>query len=111
ISRVRGKRVLLVDDSLLTGLSVKETSQVLRHRAGSNEVHVAIASPKVVRSCPYGIDMPPDDELLANTFNDEDAQKVLEVDSLTWVGLEDLYSVADELGIGKDNLCTHCFRR
>lgn len=107
-SAVRGRRVLLIDDSLLTGLSIKEASQVLRHRAGVSEVHVAIASPRMVRSCPYGIDMPPNNQLLTNTFNDEDAQKVLEVDSLTWLSLEDLYEAADEVGIGRGGICTYC---
>ncbi|WP_243679291.1 phosphoribosyltransferase family protein [Vulcanisaeta distributa] len=108
-SAVRGgKRVLLIDDSLLTGLSIKEASQVLRHRAGVSEIHVAIASPRIVRSCPYGVDMPPNNQLLTNTFNDEDAQRVLEVDSLTWLSLEDLYEAADEVGIGRDYICTYC---
>ncbi|ADY02138.1 Amidophosphoribosyltransferase [Vulcanisaeta moutnovskia 768-28] len=109
INVIKGKRVLLVDDSLLTGISIKEASQVLRHRAGAREVHVAIASPRIVRSCPYGIDMPPDNQLLANAFsNYADAQRVLEVDSLTWSDLNDLYAAADESGIGRDSLCTYC---
>ncbi len=71
---------------------------------------MAIASPRIVKSCPpYGVDMPPDNQLLANTFNEENAQRVLEVDSLTWLSLEDLYEAADEVGIGRGNLCTYCF--
>ncbi|BDR90997.1 hypothetical protein Vsou_00900 [Vulcanisaeta souniana JCM 11219] len=111
ISAIRGRRILLVDDSLLTGISIKEASQVLRHRAGAREVHVAIASPRIIRSCPYGIDMPPDNQLLANAFsNYADAQRVLEVDSLTWLSLDDLYATADEAGIDRDHLCTYCLK-
>lgn len=109
VSAIRAKRILLVDDSLLTGLSIKEASQVLRHRAGASEVHVAVASPRIVRPCPYGVDMPPSNQLLANTFNDKSAQGVLEVDSLTWSTLEDLYVAASEVGIDRDGLCTYCF--
>ncbi|WP_243669369.1 hypothetical protein [Vulcanisaeta sp. JCM 16161] len=68
-----------------------------------------MASPRIVRPCPYGVDMPPSNQLLANTFNDKSAQGVLEVDSLTWSTLEDLYVAASEVGIDRDGLCTYCF--
>ena len=109
IKELRGRRVLLIDDSLLSGLTVKEVSQILRHRAGVKEVHVGIASPRIVRACPYGITMPSTRVLLTRVFReDKELIKVLEVDSITWVSIDDLVSAAKEVGISEE-LCMECF--
>ena len=112
VNAIRGKRLLLIDDSLVSGLTIKEISQALRHRAGVKEIHVAIASPRIVRRCPYGINMPPDEQLLANAFpNDEDLIKLLEVDSISWLQLSDLIEAAEDVGIRGGSLCIECFLR
>jgi amidophosphoribosyltransferase len=110
IKELRGRRVLLIDDSLLSGLTIKEVSQILRHRAGVREVHVGIASPRIARACPYGVTMPPTRTLLARVFReDKELIKVLEVDSITWASIDDLTNTARDVGItGK--LCMECFR-
>jgi len=111
VKELRGKRVLLIDDSLLSGLTIKEVSQVLRHRAGVKEVHVGIASPRITKSCPYGVTMPPTEMLLTRVFRiDEELIKVLEVDSITWVLIDDLVNAARETGI-MEELCLECFLR
>jgi len=112
VNAIRGKRILLIDDSLVSGLTIKEISQALRHRAGVKEIHVAIASPRIVKHCPYGVNMPPDEQLLANAFpNDEDLIKLLEVDSISWLQLSDLIEAAEDTGIRRGNLCVECFLR
>ena len=108
IKELRGRRVLLIDDSLLSGLTIKEVSQILRHRAGVKEVHVGIASPRIARACPYGVTMPPTRMLLTRVFReDKELIKVLEVDSITWVSIDDLINAARDVGITK--LCIECF--
>jgi len=105
---VEGRRVLLVDDSLISGVTVKTASQVLRHRAGAVEVHVAVASPLLAKRCPYGVYMPEETQMLANSGLLDKAEQVLEVDSLAWLDAEDVEEVLRRRGLQP---CTECFLR
>jgi amidophosphoribosyltransferase len=108
VDSLRGRRVLLVDDSLISGLTIKTLSQLLRHRAGAREIHVAIASPRIVRQCPYGVNMPSEEYMLSNVFSDEEITRIMEVDSVTWLEPEDLEHVGEKFGI-QGRICMECF--
>ncbi len=103
---LRGRRALLIDDSVLTGLTLKEMAQVLRHKGFVREIHVGIACPRIVEPCPFGVQMPKKEALLCNAFKDmNDITRVLEVDSITWTQIEDLIEVSKLLGF---NPCMKC---
>ncbi|AWS00653.1 amidophosphoribosyltransferase [Metallosphaera hakonensis] len=102
---VFGKRVVLIDDSMVTGTTLKNTIMSLR-RLGAKEVHVLIGSPKLVSSCPYGIEVPEDKELIAANLSEDDIAKVLGADSIHWLSLEGL-----QKAISRSTLCTGCMTK
>ncbi|MCG3108637.1 Amidophosphoribosyltransferase [Metallosphaera sp. J1] len=104
-SAVFGKRVVLIDDSMVTGTTLKNTIMSLR-RLGAKEVHVLIGSPKLISACPYGIEVPEDKELIAANLSEEEIAKVLGADSIHWLSLEGL-----SRAISKSTLCTGCMTK
>ena len=102
----RGKRVAVIDDSLVTGSTVKTVVQILRNRVGAKEVHVLIASPPIVGECPYGVLALKREELLAANLDRETTLKYIEADSLTWIPLKAFTEVAKKFGL---NMCARCF--
>ncbi|MCS7143378.1 MAG: hypothetical protein NZ920_06310 [Aigarchaeota archaeon] len=104
-SVVDGKNVVLIDDSIVRGNTLKNVISLLR-RKGAVGVHVRIGSPQIVKTCPYGTEIPPRDELIAGNLRLEDIKKVIGCDSIEFLRLEDL-----ERLISKDNVrpCTGCF--
>ncbi len=101
---LRGKRVVVIDDSLVRGTTSKRIVAMLR-RAGAKEIHMRIASPPVIGPCYYGIDTPTKEELIANRMSLEDIKNFIGVDSLRYLSLEGLRkSVTDE-----SNFCDACF--
>ena len=101
-SAVFGKRVVLIDDSMVTGTTLKNTIFSLR-KMGAKEVHVLIGSPKLISHCPYGVEVPSSSELMAANLSDEEIAKVLGADSIYWLSIEGLYKV-----IGSRELCLGC---
>ena len=101
-SAVYGKKVILIDDSMVTGLTLKNTVNSLR-RMGAKEVHVLIGSPKLISYCPYGVDVPKSSDLIAANLNDEEIAKVIGADSIYWLSLKGLYDV-----IGIKSICVGC---
>ncbi|MCI2414361.1 MAG: amidophosphoribosyltransferase [Candidatus Aramenus sp.] len=101
-SAVFGKRVILIDDSMVTGLTLKNTVMSLR-RAGAKEVHVLIGSPKLVSHCPYGVDVPKSSDLIAANLSDEEIAKVIGANSIYWLSLKGIYEV-----IGINTICVGC---
>ncbi len=101
---LRGKRVIIVDDSLVRGTTSKRIVQMLK-RAGAKEVHLRIASPPVVGPCYYGIDTPTKEELIANRMSLEEIRKHIGADSLRYLSLEGLRSVVED----KRLYCDACF--
>jgi len=102
---LQGKRVVLVDDSIVRGTTSKRIVGLLRD-AGAKEVHVRISSPKVGNPCYYGIDMANKDELLANQHNEEQAMgRSIGADTLAFLSEEGLISV---LGYGMPEGAHHC---
>jgi amidophosphoribosyltransferase len=106
-SLVKGKRVVLVDDSIVRGTTSKKIVQMVRE-AGAKEVHLRISSPPTTHSCFYGIDTPSREQLIASSRDVESIRTFVGADSLGYLTLGDLQeSVADELKGG--GFCYACF--
>lgn len=102
---IEGKKVILVDDSIVRGTTIKRTVEMLR-KAGANEIHVKIASPPVIHSCHLGMDTPTEDNLLAANMSVEEMNELIGSDSLYYISLDGLVNAA-----GKENgFCKGCFK-
>ena len=86
---VEGKSVVLIDDSIVRGTTMKEIVQLVRN-AGAKEVHVRITSPQIKAPCFYGVDMPTFKELIGNKKNTGEVEKYIGADSLAHLSLEGL---------------------
>ena len=110
-SLIEGKRVILVDDSVVRGTtSLKIKDMVLD--AGAKEVHFRIASPPTAWPCFYGVDTPQREKLLAATMSEDEMRQHLSVDSLKFISLDGLYhAVGESEGRSKEcpQYCDACF--
>ncbi len=104
-SELSGKRVVLVDDSLVRGTTAKKIIRLVRE-AGAREVHLRLSSPPVVNSCVYGIDTPLRSELLAANRDLEEIQSFVEADSLGYLSAEGMAVAAYGT---LDGFCHACF--
>jgi amidophosphoribosyltransferase len=102
---VDGKRVVIVDDSIVRGTTTKGKIIAVR-QAGAKEVHMMVSCPPIRFPCFYGIDFPTKEELIANNKTIEEIRKFLDVDSLGYMSLEGLLSCADKKS---DSYCTACW--
>ena len=107
---LEGKRVVLVDDSIVRGNTSQRIVQMIRD-AGASEVHFRVASPPIKHPDFYGIDMPSKDELIASSMTIDQMKRYLKVDSLSFISLPGFY---EALGQGKRNdaapqFADHCF--
>ena len=101
---LRGKRVVLVDDSIVRGTTSKKIVHIIR-AAGAKEIHMRITSPPIVAPCYYGIDTPTRHELIASTKTIEEIREFIGADSLGYLSLDAvLRSVED-----KKQFCSACF--
>lgn len=101
---VKGKRVVLVDDSIVRGNTSREIISILR-KAGATEVHLVIPSPPIVSPCYYGIDMVDKEELIAANLSVEEIRKFLDADSLTYISINQM----NEAIPFSSNCCKACF--
>jgi amidophosphoribosyltransferase len=104
-SILKGKRVVLVDDSIVRGTTLIKLVTMLRN-AGAREVHLRISSPPTVGPCRYGIDTPTEDELIANQKTPAEICATIGADSLGYLSLEGLRVSAKPLKVG---ICDACF--
>lgn len=104
-SVVEGKRIVLIDDSIVRGTTSGRIVSMLR-AAGAKEIHLLISSPPIIGSCYYGIDTSNPDELIACRMNHAEIEKHLGVDSLYHLSKEGLLNV---FGQDKGGFCTACF--
>jgi amidophosphoribosyltransferase len=109
-AKIKGKRVVLVDDSIVRGTTSKKIVEMMRD-AGATEVHFRITSPPYAHSCFYGVDTPNTDELLAHRMDVEEMRKFVGADSLAFISTDGLYRA---MGEGKRNaekpqFCDACF--
>lgn len=102
---LRGKRVVMVDDSIVRGTTLKSLTKMIRD-AGAAEVHIRISSPPVRNPCYYGMDFPSKTELIASNLTKEETRKLLGADSLEYLSIEGLLSVVPH---GGGNYCAACF--
>ena len=100
-----GKRVVLVDDSLVRGTTSRKIVRMVR-AAGAQEVHVRISCPPTISPCFYGVDTPSRSELIAATHSLEQIREFLEADSVAYLSLEGLFSA---VGVGRECYCTSCY--
>ena len=106
---VAGKRVVVVDDSIVRGNTSRSRVKLLR-RAGAKEVHMRISCPPHISPCFYGIDFPSKEELLASTHSMEEIKKFLDVDSIGYLSQEGLLcAVSGTKPELKENFCTACW--
>jgi amidophosphoribosyltransferase len=103
--QIRGKRVVVVDDSIVRGNTQRAIVRMLRE-AGALEVHVRIASPPVKWPCFYGIDFATRAELLANGLDTEGIRRSVGADSLGYVSLDNLIAATEQ---PRNRLCRACF--
>ncbi|WP_075995989.1 amidophosphoribosyltransferase [Salaquimonas pukyongi] len=109
---IEGKRVVLVDDSIVRGTTSKKIVQMVRE-AGAAEVHMRIASPPTASPCYYGVDTPERQKLLASRMSIEEMAEFIRVDSLAFISLDGLYRAAGEAKRNADapQFCDACFSR
>lgn len=106
---LKGKRVVLVDDSIVRGTTSKRIVQLLR-QAGAKEIHVRISSPMVRNPCFYGIDMPTKEELFANALEHEQAMgQAIGADTLAFLSTEGLLEAVDVNLAETSTRCIACF--
>jgi len=109
-AKVDGKRVILVDDSIVRGTTSKKIVEMVR-AAGAKEVHMRISSPPTTYSCFYGIDTPERGQLLAAQHNVAEMAKIIGVDSLAFISIDGLYRAMGQPGrdSNKPQYCDACF--
>jgi amidophosphoribosyltransferase len=109
-AKIAGKRVVLVDDSIVRGTTSKKIVEMVRD-AGATEVHFRIASPPTTHSCFYGVDTPNKEELLAHSMDVEEMRRYIQADSLAFVSIDGLYRAVGEPGRNAKHpqFCDACF--
>ncbi len=107
---VAGKRIVLVDDSIVRGTTSMKIVQMMRD-AGASEVHMRIACPPTTHSCFYGVDTPERDKLLAYHRNVEEMRLVIGADSLAFISIDGLYRAMGHEGRNNASpqYCDACF--
>lgn len=100
-----GKRVIVVDDSIVRGTTSKKIVKMIREVGGAKEVHMRICSPPTVGPCFYGIDTPTRQELIASSHMTEEIRKYITADSLAYLSIEGLKNIIPN----PENYCTACF--
>ncbi len=102
---IRGKRVVVIDDSIVRGTTSKKIVRMIRE-AGAKEVHMRISSPPTKWPCYFGIDTPTKEQLIASSSSLDEICKHIEADSLGYLSLEGMLEAA---GGSKEEFCTACF--
>jgi len=102
---IAGKRLVVIDDSIVRGNTTRKIVSMLRE-SGAREVHVRISSPPLKWPCFYGIDMPNQDELIGSQLDVEGVRDHISADSLGYLSLEGMLNAT---GLPSDSFCTACF--
>ena len=104
-SAIEGKRIILIDDSIVRGTTAKKIVKMLR-RCNAAEIHFRISCPPIINSCHYGIDTPDREKLIAYKQSVEEMRDFLDVDSLAFQSIEGL---VEATGLPKEQFCLACF--
>jgi amidophosphoribosyltransferase len=102
---VEGKRVVVVEDSVVRGTTTRGKMGALR-AAGAREIHLRVSCPPIRHPCHYGIDFPTREELVAHNRSSEDVRRYLEVDSLAYLSLEGMLSCVNRPA---EHYCAACW--
>jgi amidophosphoribosyltransferase len=102
---VAGKRIVVVDDSIVRGTTTRGKILALRE-AGAKEIHMRVSCPPIRYPCYYGVDFPTKEELLANNRKLDEIREFLEVDSVGYLSLKGMLSCA---ALPEDHYCTACW--
>jgi len=102
---LEGKRVLVIDDSIVRGTTSKKIVKMIREGGGAKEVHLRISSPPTIGPCFYGIDTPTRKELIASTHTVDEIRKYITADTLQYLNIEGLLKVVPN----PEKFCTACF--
>ena len=103
-STVNGKSIIIVDDSIVRGTTLKKLINNLR-AAGAREVHVRIGSPPIIAPCYYGVDMKSRDQFIATKYSVEEIRKIIGADSLAYISIDGMVKA---LGFPAKDLCLAC---
>jgi amidophosphoribosyltransferase len=104
-SILEGKRVVLVDDSIVRGTTSRKIVRMVK-AAGAKEVHMRISCPPTISPCFYGVDTPRRSELIAATHTLDEIRRYLDAESLSYLSLEGLL---EAVGAGRQSYCTSCY--
>ena len=104
-SCVAGKRVVMVDDSIVRGTTSKQIVSLLRE-AGATQVHMYSSAPPFIAPCYFGTDIPDKDSLIACNYTQEEMREMIGADSLHFLSLEALHQIAPQADCG---FCDGCF--
>lgn len=102
---VRGKRVVLIDDSVVRGNTLANIVYLMKEK-GAKEVHVRIGSPHIVSHCPFGVEVPPEDELIGRHLPEEKIAEVVGADSFKYLSID---GFVEATGLRFEDLCMGCF--
>ena len=102
-SAVKGKDIILVDDSIVRGTTIANLIHMLK-KAGAKSVHVRICSPPFLYPCYFGTDVPSNKQLIAYSHSEEEIRRIIDADSLGYMKIEDLQQMVGDLP-----LCKACF--
>ncbi|EMK00097.1 amidophosphoribosyltransferase [Leptospira sp. WS58.C1] len=103
---VDGKRVVIVDDSIMRGTTSRKIIKMIRN-AGATEIHLRVSAPPTISPCYYGIDIPTHKELIAATHTIEEIRKYLRVDSIAYLSVDSMHKAVSEHRGG--GFCNACF--
>ena len=107
-SDLDGKRIVVIDDSIVRGTTSRRLVQILR-RAGAKEVHFRVSSPPVKFPCYLGIDTPSKNELISSTHELEEIRKEIGADSLAFISLDGMLNALRSCNKKADGFCKGCF--
>ncbi len=102
---IKGKRIVLIDDSIVRGTTSRKIVKMVRE-AGAKEIHLRISCPPTISPCYYGVDTPTKTELIAARLSVEEICQYIEADSLGYLSLE---GMLEAIGIDSSRLCTACW--
>jgi len=103
---IEGKRVVLIDDSIVRGTTSKKIVKMVRD-AGATEVHMRISCPPTIAPCYYGVDTPTKEELIAARYSIEEIRRYLDADSLGYLSIKGMLEAVGDPGDTK--YCTACY--
>ena len=102
---VKGKRVVLIDDSVVRGNTLANIVYLMKEK-GAKEIHVRIGSPHIVSHCPFGVEVPPEDELIGKHLPEDKIAEVVGADSLKYLSID---GFIEAVGMSRKDLCLGCF--